>query len=68
MTPTHKLRFVERFKQIATDNEGNAYGPTIRVLQQWWEDSDPELVSELNGTKTFRVDGEWRDVPVEKEQ
>ena len=57
MTPTPRLRFVERFKQIATDNAGNAYGPNIRVLQQWYA-YDINYPTEK---------GEWKDVPLEKE-
>jgi len=54
MTPTPKLRFVSRDLGCQI---------TIRVLQQWWAAqgaSDNEVKYELNG--------EWRDVPVEKEQ
>ena len=53
MTPTSKLRFVERFVPVI----GTNYGSTVRVLQQWWQDTDFNPSS-----------GEWRDVPVEKEE
>lgn len=53
MQPTSKLRFVIR------------YEPTpIRVLQQWWETKalwDDEK-------QNWWCKGEWRDVPVEKEE
>ena len=52
MTPTPKLRFVER----------NLGYTKIRVLQQWWEEDADSLPE---GVKSF---GEWRDVPVEVEQ
>ena len=45
MTPTPKLRFVERDLGYAK----------IRVLQQWWEHTE------------WNAPGEWRDVPLEKE-
>ena len=56
MTPTNKLRFVER--KDFTDDPANPV--TRRVLQQWWE---PEY-HEFNAGKT----GEWRDVPLEEEE
>ena len=62
MIPTPKLRFVERFKKISTDDQGNAYGVTISVLQQWWENKV------YKGNNWFIEGGEWRDVPLETEQ
>jgi hypothetical protein len=63
MTPTAKLRFVERTEKMdpfyrMVDANGNMVPSvrTYRVLQQWW--GDPEWPSI----------GEWRDVPVEKEE
>jgi len=58
MTPTPKLRFVERFEPVI----GTNYGGTVRVLQQWWE--DVTYFDMITGKQK----GEWRDVPVEKEQ
>ena len=57
MTPTPKLRFVERFEPVI----GTNYGGTVRVLQQWWENRV------YKGDNWFIEGGEWRDVPVEKE-
>ena len=52
MTPTNKLRFVERENQIGS------MIATTKILQQWWE-----------WEVTYpTVNGEWRDVPIEKEQ
>jgi hypothetical protein len=51
MTPTSKLRFVERDLGYTK----------IRVLQQWWENKSTDVYYP-NGN------GEWRDVPLEKEQ
>lgn len=59
MTPTNKLRFVERFHQTGMDGSG-ATGVKIRILQQWWTVTGtlPEFQHQY---------GEWRDVPIEKE-
>ena len=70
MTPTPKLRFVERkvsmpFKHYDDVREVK----TVRILQQWCE--DPKIVLSVsvdwNGVTTKRFAGEWRDVPVEQE-
>ncbi len=58
MTPTNKLRFVERTRP---DYPGALTGRIIHVLQQWWEDK----VWFNHSTQQFN--GEWRDVPIEKE-
>jgi hypothetical protein len=73
MTPTSKFRFVKRvFAVPATDGEGR----TVRVLQQWWEPTcqygceeviDYKLPTERY-IKNVEGAGEWRDVPVEKEE
>ena len=52
MTPTPKLRFVERIKQYPEVK-------TVLILQQWWA---VERAGQITPT------GEWRDVPIEKEQ
>ena len=59
MTPTSKLRFVERdvFVFVATPK-------TVRILQQWWD--NPYDFGDDTGEP--RVNGEWRDVPLEEEQ
>ena len=53
MTPTPKLRFVERV--VPAPEYGEGIGKTVRILQQWWVIEEMETV------------GEWRDVPLEKE-
>ena len=62
MTPTNKLRFVERqFKLPDFYVNPNTMKPmhqTISILQQWW-------AVERDGQQT--PEGEWRDVPIEKE-
>ena len=73
MTPTSHLRFVERdtgtFEQYdvkVTERHGTevCYQPKkIRVLQQWWAlDKDDE------DAFIMRVNGDWRDIPLEKEE
>ena len=55
MTPTNKLRYVNR--RILKDLVSDSIGITeIRpVLQQWWFST------------TVYGEGEWRDVPTEEE-
>ena len=61
MTPTNKLRFVERIKIETVKSEcsldKNAINitlraPTVKILQQWWQGE---------------YAGEWRDVEVVNE-
>ena len=62
MTPTSKLRFVERevFVFVVTPK-------TIRVLQQWWMPT--RTFSDGYGYQTVELEGgEWGDVPLEEEQ
>lgn len=55
MTPTNKLRFVEREMMVPHQSVPNiSLIKSVRVLQQWWEPSADSP-------------GEWRDVPLEKE-
>lgn len=57
MSPTPKLRFVERQAEVHGDIK------LVRVLQQWWSIGLAEIAKNPS-----RVgDGEWRDVPLEKE-
>ena len=62
MTPTMRLRFVERL-EIDYENSSHEHiaQRPIRVLQQWWEDRAHDI-HWANGAP-----GEWRDVPLEKE-
>jgi len=57
MTPTPRLRFVERQHGYKSMSSGEFIGNTVHVLQQWF---------------TYDIDyptekGEWRDVSLEKE-
>ena len=65
MTPTNKLRFVERNEPVILN--GERFDNWQKVLQQWFapfhtfNDGYGYTSMELKG-------GEWRDVPTEKEQ
>ena len=72
MTPTAKLRFVERvegFEQYdvkVTERHGTevCYRPKkTRTLQQWWE-PEQNIIDMVVG----KTQGEWRDVPLEEEK
>lgn len=58
MTPTNRLRFVEREVYVPVPEFGPGFTKTVkvRVLQQWWEPHYPGSA----------VEGEWRDVPLEE--
>jgi hypothetical protein len=56
MTPTPKLRFVDR--EVTTPHPIYIHVSeikTVRILQQWWEHTE------------WNAPGEWRDVPLEVE-
>lgn len=64
MTPTPKLRFVER--EIGYSKTGNITDfKTVRILQQWWE---KDIASRYTAAIAGDPSGEWRDVPLEEEQ
>ena len=63
MQPTPKLRFVERIIQFQIEPMSNTtMGKTVRILQQWWE-PERNIIDMVAG----KTQGEWRDVPLEKE-
>ena len=71
MTPTPKLRFVERsipmhpfYKNIDANGNFVQAVQKVRILQQWWETNEPVWDGEK---EEWSHKGEWRDVPVEKE-
>ena len=61
MTPTPKLRFVER-ESHSRNGEHFVMPLKIRVLQQWWE-PERNIIDMVAG----KTQGEWRDVPLETE-
>jgi hypothetical protein len=69
MKPTPQLRFVER-TVFVTEPARNYYGnggvistPIKKmILQQWWA-ADPDSETDF----MLKVNGEWFDVPLEKE-
>jgi len=66
MKPTNKLRFVERDCYI---KNGESFNEPFKqkILQQWWTN---EYTVNLGWGEipVGEEKGEWRDVPVEKEQ
>jgi hypothetical protein len=64
MTPTPKLRFVER-DSYEHNGEQFLHPHRIRILQQYWEDHNRVLRVTQSGEGHYA--GEWRDVPLEKE-
>ena len=60
MKPTNRLCFVERV--VPAPEHGENIGKKVRILQQWWA-SDPDCYEDW----AMQANGEWRDVPVEKE-
>ena len=60
MKPTNRLRFIERI--VPAPEYGEGIGKKVRSLQQWWA-SDPDCYEDW----AMQVNGEWRDVPVEKQ-
>jgi hypothetical protein len=70
MIPTNKLRFVEREVPTFRQEFGCVTTRTVRILQQWWEDRNVMLmvhITDKDGNPgPSPTLGEWRDVPVEK--
>lgn len=68
MNPTSKLRFVER-ESHSRNGEHFVMPLKIRVLQQWWEEKGMSMNLGWTGDIPIgEVKGEWRDVPLEKEE
>lgn len=69
MKSTQKLRFVEREIQEPYEFELHkhiAITKRVRILQQWWEEI---LILDMGWGEipVGKPQGEWRDVPIEKE-
>jgi hypothetical protein len=62
MTPTPKLRFIER-DSYSRNGEHFLEPHKVRILQQWWE-PERNIIDRAAG----KAHGEWRDVPLEEEQ
>ncbi len=67
MTPTNKLRFVEREEIIDEQHPTHTVTRTVRILQQFWAHPDGMDWSINKDNPVLSVNGTWRDVPVEKE-
>ena len=61
MTPTPKLRFVER-DSYSRNGEFFSHPHKVTILQQWWE-PEQNIIDMVAG----KTKGEWRDVPLEAE-
>ena len=66
MKSTQKLRFVEREIQVPVQGDFAVTYKTVRILQQWWEEI---LILNMGWDEIpiGKPQGEWRDVPIEKE-
>ena len=71
MTPTPKLRFVER-ESYSHNGEHFRAPHKVRILQQWWENKNIVLaihVEDKDGNPLPPpTQGEWRDIPLEMKQ
>lgn len=67
MQPTMKLRWVERMEVLWKDPETQRCdGRTIKVLQQWWEETVYGCDTCGSTTvPTAQIKGDWKDVPIE---
>ena len=64
MTPTPKLRFVERLVSVPVQGDFAVTYKTVRILQQWWE---KDIASQYTAAIAGDSSGEWRDVPLEEQ-
>lgn len=62
MIPTEKLRFIERSIPVSNDQGFGVIAKKVNILQQFWLPSGEDYDTWLKVK-----DGEWRDVPLEKE-
>jgi hypothetical protein len=68
MTPTPKLRFVERKIFVPFEDYKDVVQPkTVRILQQWWQTNNTINLGFGGDIPIGETKGEWRDVPIEKE-
>ena len=67
MKPTAKLRFVER-DSYSKHGEHFTHPYKVRILQQWWETNNTINLGFGGELPIGETKGEWRDVPIEKEQ
>jgi hypothetical protein len=65
MTPTSRLRFVER--GVPAPEHGENVYKTVRILQQWWDDDSWKHVNRFDADGKPISTGKWIDIPLEKE-
>ena len=63
MTPTTKLRFVERTVTLRMITDTTLETQRMKILQQWWEAETGDWITATE----FRLHGEWRDIEVVEE-
>jgi hypothetical protein len=68
MSPTTKLRFVEREIQVPVQGDFVVTYKTVRILQQWWQTNNTINLGWSGELPIGETRGEWRDVPLEEEQ
>ena len=63
---TNNMRFVERDVIVS---HAQRIVKTVKVLQQYWEPLGARVVKvNEDGSQLYSYEGEWRDVPLEKEE
>ena len=67
MKPTAKLRFVDRVDYVQRWGDIDMEH-TALILQQWWETNNTVNLGFGGELPIGETKGEWRDVPIEKEQ
>ena len=69
MKPTPKLRWIEREVSTPHPKYTNvSETKTVCILQQWWETNNTINLGFGGELPIGETKGEWRDVPIEKEQ
>lgn len=64
MTPTNKLRFLER-DSYSRNGEHFTHPHKVKILQQWW---DKDIADQYTAAIAGEPSGEWRDIPLETEE
>ena len=62
MKPTTRFRYIER-DSYEHNGEHFTHPHRVRILQQWWSADPNNLIDWLH-----RANGEWSDIPLEKEE
>lgn len=72
MTPTTKLRFVERTVTLRMITDTTLETQRMKILQQWWEGFGSDTAINYAHPDAHKLSknppGEWRDVEVVEEK